>query len=358
MRIKDRKGHFIQFHEQKQKLGENFVIITENNHAKIFVKEWKYPAYIKILFGVEKSSRYDMYMIMKREEKFGKSPNFYANVGRFFLENNNKNLGTRILSNLAELDLENPQLLRMLAFQLDDPSLSVSIFRQILSLRPEEPQSYRDLALSLIKFGNSEINKLIQGSRNFFNPKFLAISEIFSESLELLTKIVQNEKKWDVRFSQIEITALTDVMRLLKHGENNDFVKLKDHVDKRLVCDMDVDLRVTIQWDTDMTDVELLVIEPNGECCYSFNNKTSNKGMVSRNFTNGYGPQEYLVRHAVTGVYIVKVKLFASPETAYGTTVLVNIWTDFGRPVKEKESTCFVRLEKAKQVETVARIYF
>jgi len=243
-----------------------------------------------------------------------------------------------------------------LAFQLDDLSHSVSIFRQILSLRPEEPQSYRDLALSLISFGNSEMKNLPHTSKNFFNPKFIRIAETFSEALDLLLKVVQNEKKWDVRFSQIEITALTDIMRLLKHAERNDFLKLKDKVDWRLVSDMDVDLRVTIQWDTDMTDVELLVIEPNGEHCDSFNNKTSNNSMLSRNFTNGYGPQEYLVRNALLGEYVVKVRLFASPENSFGTTVCVKIWTDFARLDMETESTCFVRLEKAKQVETVATI--
>jgi len=292
---------------------------------------------------------------MKQYENYEKSPNFYADIGRFLMESGETELGRRILSNLAEMDLENPQLLRMLAFLLDDPALVISIFKQVLSIRPEEPQSYRDLALSLINYGNSQMKSLADTS--FLDPTFQKISEVYMEAISLLNKVINNEKGWDVRFAQIEVIALTDLMRVFQQCDNHNFVFLKDQVDKRFAIDMDVDLRIVIQWDTDMTDVELLVMEPNGELCYSFNNKTSNQGIMSRNYTNGYGPQEYLVRQALPGEYKVAVRLFASPER-FGTTVCVKIWTNFGRPLKEREATCFVRLTTPKQFETVAKIFF
>jgi hypothetical protein len=102
-----------------------------------------------------------------------------------------------------------------------------------------------------------------------------------------------------------------------------------------------VDIRVVLLWDTDMTDVELEVTyvesislvrmnltcrEPGGEKCFSFHNKTQHGGMVSRNFTKGYGmivscivlsflikgPQEYLIKSATPGQYDIAVKLFTS----------------------------------------------
>ncbi len=62
-------------------------------------------------------------------------------------------------------------------------------------------------------------------------------------------------------------------------------------VDKRLIQLLDVDIRVVISWDQDLVDVELAVEEPTGEVCNAFKNVTRIGGTVSRNMTNGYGPQ-------------------------------------------------------------------
>ena len=43
---------------------------------------------------------------------------------------------------------------------------------------------------------------------------------------------------------------------------------------------MKIDLRVVLVWDTDMTDVELHVTEPNGEICNVFNNLTTNGSFI------------------------------------------------------------------------------
>jgi len=108
--------------------------------------------------------------------------------------------------------------------------------------------------------------------------------------------------------------------------------KLLSFCDRRLFSPIQVDLRVCIFWDTDMTDVELEIIEPNGEKCYSFHNKTKSGGMLSRNFTHGYGPQEYLIRSAEPGQYLIGVRLFSSMSKYSGTTILLWITTFYGEP--------------------------
>lgn len=69
------------------------------------------------------------------------------------------------------------------------------------------------------------------------------------------------------------------------------------------------DIRVTLQWDTDLNDLELHVTEPNDQICHVFHNKTKNGGLLSRDFSNGYGPEEYVLRDAVPGSYSVFSKL-------------------------------------------------
>lgn len=77
---------------------------------------------------------------------------------------------------------------------------------------------------------------------------------------------------------------------------------------------------------------------------------------MSRDFTHGYGPVEYLTRFADNGHYTATVKLFHALEMKSGTTVLIRVWTDYGRPELEKEHFFVGRLNKAKQMLTVADI--
>jgi Ca-activated chloride channel family protein len=76
--------------------------------------------------------------------------------------------------------------LRILGYvyeQMGFISEAIDIFEKVKKLRPEEPQSFRDLALVLFKKGGKEN---------------------LEKSLELLFNIVQQD--WDIRFAQIEVT--------------------------------------------------------------------------------------------------------------------------------------------------------
>jgi len=179
----------------------------------------------------------------------------------------------------------------------------------------------------------------------------------YTEAIQLFNKILNG--KWDARFAQIEIPALMEMNRMANYinfyGLQHQLLNL---CDGRLLANLNVDLRVCIMWDTDMTDVELEVLEPSGEKCYSFNNKTSLGGMTSRNFTHGYGPQEYLLRCAQAGSYIVSVKLYSSMSKYTGTTVLLWVWTNYGDPKKERKELVVRRLEKDREHHPICKIMF
>ena len=50
-----------------------------------------------------------------------------------------------------------------------------------------------------------------------------------------------------------------------------------------------------MSWDADATDMDLHVVEPSGEEAFYSHNRTTIGGLVSRDFTQGYGPEEYMV---------------------------------------------------------------
>ncbi|CAF4207262.1 unnamed protein product, partial [Rotaria sordida] len=62
-----------------------------------------------------------------------------------------------------------------------------------------------------------------------------------------------------------------------------------------------------------------------GEECYYSHKDTVISGMISRDFTQGYGPEEYFVRKVVKGTYIVRAKYFANHQQSLtGTRTIMS----------------------------------
>jgi uncharacterized protein YfaP (DUF2135 family) len=105
--------------------------------------------------------------------------------------------------------------------------------------------------------------------------------------------------------------------------------------------------------------MDLWVIEPTGERCYYSNRLTHVGGVISRDFTGGYGPEEYAIRRAPIGAYAVKGNFYGSgAQSLTGpTTVQASVYTNFGRP-NEEHRTLTLRLTKAKDVVDIGTVRF
>ncbi|CAF3790273.1 unnamed protein product [Rotaria sp. Silwood1] len=259
------------------------------------------------------------------------SSNFDSNQYEYF--------GLRILTNVLELELESPQLLRTVAYKLVElglVNLAENIFRHISILRANEPQSFRDLALLLQESTNIQYNHITE------------ISDLFK-------KVILSE--WDNRFAEIEVTALHELNWFLFKFHQQQ--QIAASLDNRLIRHLPVDLRIVLVWDTDDTDVDLHVIEPTGEECYYSHKNTAIGGMISRDFTRGYGPEEYLIRKAIKGTYTVRVKYFANHQQSLtgATTIMVHIYKYYGQSNQQKEIVT-LRLSSNKEIIDVCTVDF
>ena len=92
---------------------------------------------------------------------------------------------------------------------------------------------------------------------------------------------------------------------------------------------MPIAVRVILNWNTPDTDIDLHVIEPTGEDCYFGNVNTKIGAKFSKDFTQGYGPEQYLLRNAVKGKYQIQSNFYGETElTENGpATVMVEIYT-------------------------------
>jgi len=246
---------------------------------------------------------------------------FYLDVADLLLAQGQRDLALRVLSNLAELDIENRALLRVLGYRLlqaDAPALAVPVFERVMVLAEEEPQSFRDLGLALAAAGRAQ------------------------EALAALYQVVVGQ--WDARFNGVGLVALDELTALVaRSGGRLD----TSAIDPRLLRPMPLDLRVVLAWDSDDSDMDLWVIDPNGERAYYGNRETWQGGRMSADFTGGYGPEQFSLRDAKPGVYRIEADYFGSHEQVLtnGTTLMLRLSTGWGR-ADQQDKQITLRVEE------------
>lgn len=261
---------------------------------------------------------------------YARSTAFFLDVADLCFERGRPELGLRILSNLAELELESPAILRILGYRLlqaDRPDLARPIFARVRGLRPEEPQSHRDLAQACAALREHQA------------------------AVDLLWQVVTGT--WDGRFPEIELMALVELNALVARSPAP--LELK-HIDPRLLRHTPLDLRVVLTWDADLTDIDLWVTDPAGEKAYYGNRLTRCGGRVSPDFREGYGPEDFSLRAAPPGSYLVEANYYGNRQQiiAGTTTIQLQFFTGFARP-DQHEQRITMRLREAREVVTVGR---
>src|SRR6185312_4804002 len=111
----------------------------------------------------------------------------------------------------------------------------------------------------------------------------------------------------------------------------------KDGIDQRLIFSMPVDVRIVIGWSSDNSDIDLWVTDPHKEKCYYQNTLTAAGGRISQDVTEGYGPEEFLVKKAINGEYKVEVNLFGDSRQTLGGPISIKaeLYTDYGKPTQK-----------------------
>lgn len=89
-------------------------------------------------------------------------------------------------------------------------------------------------------------------------------------------------------------------------------------------------LRATLTWNTNGTDVDFWITDPNGEKCYYANRTTASGLTLDTDDTNGYGPENITTATIIPGDYLVQVHYYSDhdSENAIGSDCQVVIRQD------------------------------
>lgn len=328
----DRLNSLLSQVYKRQTPADN-ITFADKKTSSVILKTWKPNApYIKTLQDSSDKDIYTTYLGLKDE--YVTTPSFYLDVASIMEDRGMKEEAFLVLSNIAELDLQNYRLMRVLAhrfMQLGYTDYAILLFEKVLVIRPEEPQSYRDLALA-----------------NEQAKNYQKTIDLYNEALY---------KDWDGRFREIEIILLEEMNHAITKAKENKMKVNLSKVDSRLIFDMPVDIRVVLNWDTDNSDMDLWVVDPRGEKCYYGHNRTEIGGLISADFTDGYGPEEFLLKKAIAGKYKVQTNYYGSREqTLTGpTTIYLDIFTNYGKGT-EKKRTVMLRLTENKETIDIGEV--
>jgi len=299
--------------------------------STIQLKKWLPDApYARRLREARPEDTYAVYL--DERPTYTSSTAFFLDVADIFMERGQTALGLRVLSNLAEMNLENRQILRILAYRLTQAKqvkLALPVLQKVLVLSPDEPQSWRDLGLALAEDGQ------------------------YQAAINQLWAVVS--KPWNNRFPDIELVALGELNAIAARVIDTGQPALDTSaMDARLLRNLSLDLRAVLSWDADNTDIDLWVIDPNGERAYYGRQLTYQGGRMSNDFTGGYGPEEFLLRDAKPGAYTVKANFYGHNQQilAPATTLMLRLFTGFGTSA-QKDETVILRLAGKKEEVTV-----
>lgn len=300
--------------------------------------------YLKELRAAKKEKRYAVYL--KERTKNATSPAFFLDCASLFFREGEKEMAIRIVTNLAELKLEDAGMLRVLGWRLreaEEYDAALIQLRRVAKLRPEDGQSFRDIAFTLAERGKA----LVAAGKTE-----RAVAD-FTEALEVYCTVAFTP--WIRHADTLGLFALEELNALVAWLDDSGLAGEKaqnrvaiPEIPKEFRERLSTDIRIVMEWDADDTDIDLHVIEPNGEEAYYANNRTKRGGLVSRDVTDGYGPEEYMIRRASKGgTYEISAKYFGShQQTLFGpATVTATVYTNWGRK-GEKRLTMSLRLEK------------
>ena len=272
-------------------------------------------------------SIYKEYLIQRK--KYLQTPSFYFDISKLLFQKNDKKLGLKVLSSIADLDIENEELYKLLIYKLKEQNINdkqVWIAKKILDWRPMDPQSYRDYALALEDDGKPQ------------------------EALEQLYKIFNKSYTQEIanRDNGIEETIIMEINSLIsRHGNKLDI----SAINPKLIADLPVNIRVVLNWNKDNTDIDLWVTDPNGEKCMYSHKSTEIGGRLSDDFTGGFGPEQFLLKKAMKGKYKIETNFYGENQVniAGPTAIFAEIYINYATGKQERKLVVFQNQKKSKE---------
>jgi hypothetical protein len=299
------------------------------NSGRINMKEVKSSAEYMKFFNDLKDPEAIYQVYLKNRKEYENLPQYYFDISQLLFKNNNKKLGVKILSSIADLEIEDEELYKLLAYKLKQAEVydkELFATQKVLEWRPFDPQSYRDYALAL------EDNQEYQG----------ALDNLYKILTQSYTKELAN------RDDGIEEIIIMEINQLISNYGNK--LDLKN-INPKIIAELPVNIRVVINWNKDDTDIDLWVTDPNKERCMYSHKETAIGGRISDDFTRGFGPEQFLLKKAIKGKYQIQTNFFGENQVGIAgpTAIMAEVFINYATGKQERKIVVFQNQKDNKQ---------
>lgn len=170
-----------------------------------------------------------------------------------------------------------------LAVREDAPELAVRLLTELAEAWPDDPATLRILGRVLDGWGRGDLAQLL-----------------FARAYELAPDEQQTMRE----------IALLDA-------------KEQRGADVRI--DAKAELQVELMWDSNFTDVDLHVTEPDGEEVFYQHMRSKEGGALDHDITNGFGPETYTIPRMARGDYRISLHYFRPDRTRASLETLAHV---------------------------------
>jgi len=276
-------------------------------------------------------------VLAEQQAKHGALPAFWLDVSDFYHRAGAKDEARRLLLSALELPTRDSETLGIVAERLirwGDVESAIALYERMVAVDRQHPHPQRGLALALAK-------------RAARLPEAEARAEL-ARAIAILSNVVLTVDDDD--YEGFNIVSLTELNAIIARYRRLGGTEVP--LDPRLVANLDLDLRIVVEWKNEEVDVDMWVKEPNGEVASYWNDDTEIGARLSPETTDGSGPEQYMLRRAPAGPFGVKAEIYSDdPINPNGSArILARFIRDFGRP-GEREELVEVELLPQKESE-------
>lgn len=285
-------------------------------------------SYLEEIARASEERKYEAYLVQRRI--YGNSPRFFLDCFRFFYSLNRKDIGLRILSNLAETEFRDSHLSRILGIRFEQAGakgLAEMEYKRLVDMNILSPVAWRDWALALAG-----------------NGKFVEVVDCLNR---MIVSNWPGQNTWAVK--KIAMMELNGINARAKRAGvlcRNSIIPTEK--------DLDVDLRVVLSSYSDLQSMELIVdgpgVEPLRDSDLSANDRF-NRNVLS----------EYMIHKVKRGKYRVKLSFsqrFYLSLKRDPLLIRIDIYCSFGTPYEQRKTVMLWLQDKPLEDGIIAEIDF
>ena len=268
----------------------------------------------------------------QKADKSIQSVPYFIEASDYFLRWD-KDFANKVLHQIAIIGYTNDKALKTLAFKLEERrefEKAKTVYQRIAAIRPNDAQSYMNLANIYKKTGN------------------------YQESMRLFKQMLANDIS-GIDFSGMQNIITNEIQHMLAFHRTR--VEYYDLPNELRSANFKRDVRIVFEWNDPYNEFELQFVNPNNKYYTWYHNKLNNGNKMLDEVKNGYAMQEYIIDDAEKGQWIVNLKNLSNEPILNPTYLKYTVYKNYGLENESSETKLVKLFEQNNKVTLDKFVY-